>query len=89
MVVEALFGGSEPIPRAVMEVFNAVNALASQSLKNDGTKEGIVEYYNNAIAMLSEDGGPESMDGMIVPEHLYEKGTPGSMDGMGFIDEGE
>ena len=51
-----------------MEVFKAVNALASQSLKNDGTKEGIVESYNNAIAMMSEDGGPESMDGMVVPD---------------------
>ena len=51
-----------------MEVFKAVSALASQSLKNDGTKEGIVESYNNAIAMMSEDGGPESMDGMVVPD---------------------
>ena len=64
MAAVAFFGGSEPIPRAVMEVFKAVNALASQSLKNDGTKEGIVESYNNAISWLSEDGGPESINGM-------------------------
>ena len=37
-----------------MEVFHAVSALASQSQKNDGAKEGIVESYNNAIAMMSE-----------------------------------
>ena len=70
MAANALAGGSEPIPRAAVEVFHAVSALASQSLKNDGTKEGIVDYYNNAIAMMSNDGGPESTDGMVVPESM-------------------